>query len=260
MYPGMRMYGSGMTPGAANGMGPGTSNGMAPGTGAMVGGPGTTGYYPGFNMQGYDQQQQQQQQQQYFNNYGFNQQQQCDFQQFQQQQQQQQQQYPGWEQQDPQQQQHQSWNMEWSWNRNQGGQYPGQDKDRKPTAGQTPAATAAAGQTESSTAYQRTLQYVKNCQSWSSPEYPAAPAQDPKEAKLKRSPTEAQVMPPPSIPQMPAPHVHANGMSNGMQPMSGMPMNGMSGMMVKQDNMVLGDMNSSMNQLMEENRYLQMLH
>lgn len=252
MYPGMRMYGTGMGPGTANEMGPGAANGMGPGAGmaggaGMGGGPGTTGYYPGFNMQGYDHQQQQQ----YFNNYGFNQQQQCDFQQFQQQQQ-----YPGWEQQNPQQQQQQqqSWNMEWSWNRNQGGQYPNQDKDRKPSAGQTP---AAGGQIDSSTAYQRTLQYVKNCQSWSSPEYPP---QDQKDTKLKRPPTESQAMPPPSIPQMPTQHVHANGMPNGMQPMVSMPMNGMTGMVVKQDNMVLGDMNSSMNQLMEENRYLQMLH
>ena len=233
MYPGMRMYGGG---------------------GNMQGG----GYYPGFQAgAGYDpaaasaaQYGQQQFPNVYNNQQQFNQQQQCDFNQFQQQQPQQQ--YPpNWEQQ-----QQQSWNMDWSWNgRNQAPAATNPpppvyneavDKDRR--------GSGAAAAPAPSDSYLRTLQYVKNCQSWAnSPENPE---------KLKRSPPH-QAMPPPAMPGVQ--HGHANGMQtmpNGMPQQMGGMQPGMPGMMPvkqQQDNMILGDVNSSMNALMEENRYLQML-
>ena len=246
MYPGMRMYGAG--------------GGMQAGA----------GYYPGFQAGGgYDQAAAAQYGQQQFpavynNQQQFNQQQQqqCEFNQFQQQQHQ----YPAnWEQQHQ-----QSWNMDWSWQaRNQAAaavQPVPNHQAPAPTAGNPPPVYneavdkvdrrgSGAGAAPSD-AYLRTLQYVKNCQSW---------ANSPESAdKQKRSPPHPnQAMPPPAMPGMQHGHASMQAapvMPNGMQQMNSM-QPGMPGMMPvkQQDNMILGDMNSSMNALMEENRYLQML-
>jgi len=232
------------------------NQGMYPGSGMRMysGGMGGLGYYPPAPAaaSGYPDYPQQQQQQQPFNQFNYQQQQQQQYE-WQQQQQQQYGQQQGWTEQ-----QHQQWahsnNMEWgSWARGQAMERRGSQPAQPPVQPSQAAATPAAA----SDSYLRTLQYVKNCQDWST---------TPDGAKPKRSPPPHNgAMPPPTA--MPMPQNHSNGMTimqNGMTNgahMGGMPVNGMpqNVMPSKQDNMVLGDMNSSMSSLMEETRYLQML-
>lgn len=94
--------------------------------------------------------------------------------------------------------------------------------------------------------YQRTLEYVQQCQSWSSPptgDYGSVMSPDSssvKGAKPKGSPgTDSQAMPPPSQPPP---------MGEPRKPSQ-----------IEEGNMVIADMSSSLNTLMEENRYLHMM-
>ena len=76
-------------------------------------------------------------------------------------------------------------------------------------------------------------------------------------------PPAAAVMPPPV--QHSGLHLHNGHAQNnvGMQPAMSAPSSAMAAQQQQQqptkDNMVIGNMSSSMNQLMDENRYLQML-
>ena len=160
--------------------------------------------------------------------------------------------------------------MEWgAWARGSSaverrGSHPAAQGQQPPSAGGQQPAVAPA-----SDSYLRTLQYVKNCQDWSNSVGDGG-------AKPKRSPPHAAgAMPPPS--SVPMPHAATNngGIPSAMQntmanngshmaavAAAGMGIGGGGGMghmPLKQDNMVLGDMNSSMSSLMEETRYLQML-
>merc|ERR1712024_399139 len=78
-------------------------------------------------------------------------------------------------------------------------------------------------------AYQRTLAYVKQCQSWSS-----GPVMSPDKAAGAPSDQGPGVMPPPMASMTPRPATEAG-------------------------NMIIGDMSSSMNILTEENRFLHMM-
>ena len=96
--------------------------------------------------------------------------------------------------------------------------------------------------------YQRTLEYVQQCQSWSSPaggDYSSVMSPDSssvKGAKAKSSPghpgSDSQAMPPPSLPP---------AMGEPSKPLQ------------EGGNMVIADMSSSLNTLMEENRYLHLM-
>jgi uncharacterized protein (DUF736 family) len=137
-------------------------------------------------------------------------------------------------------------------------------------------------QQQSHESYLRTLQYVKSCQNWSAggtaaaargPDYPdhrlQAGGKEVGGAKPKttngRSSEAQAMMPPPSAPitmppQQQAGHLHNGHVQNGLTNLG-------SGIMAvpqqqqssSKDNMIIGNMNSSMNQLMDENRYLQMM-
>jgi hypothetical protein len=100
--------------------------------------------------------------------------------------------------------------------------------------------------------YQRTLEYVQQCQSWSSPatgDYSSVMSPDSSSvkggAKPKGSPgqsgTDSHAMPPPSRPPPSQPMGEPN------KPVQ------------DTGNMVIADMSSSLNTLMEENRYLHMM-
>lgn len=130
-------------------------------------------------------------------------------------------------------------------------QQPGQNKQEtaKRVEGGKMAST---GERMEADTYQRTLEYVQQCQGWSSPatgEYTGVMSPDSssvKGAKSKASPghsgKDSQVMPPPSLPPQNLPQPGENNKS-------------------AQDtgNMVIADMSSSLNTLMEENRYLHMM-
>ena len=114
-----------------------------------------------------------------------------------------------------------------------------------------PKAAVTSGEGMQPEAYQRTLEYVQQCQSWSSPTNPdftgvmSPDSSSVKGAaannKQKSSPShsgDSQAMPPPSRPPPigePSKPVQEGG------------------------NMVIADMSSSLNTLMEENRYLHMM-
>ncbi len=140
--------------------------------------------------------------------------------------------------------------------------------------------TTTANNNNNSDSYLRTLQYVKNCQSWSSnsgvgspPDYnqqqqqqqqQSAVPQSKKPAKTSPAHNPASMPPPTTTGIVPSMHMAAglqmgpgnNMLGAGMPHGSGM---GMGGGHKPNENMVLGDMHSSMNALMEENRYLQMM-
>ena len=219
------------------------------------------------NSQIYNSQQQQQQQQPQGFQSGYNQQHQG----YGQQQQQQQQWYPGgqqtydqnnWsqqqQQQQPQPQQHMGWNTgmnqwsgqqqpnSWSSPRQEGAMYPPQLPPHPQTQphGKAEAKRGEAGAGKSNVemqpeAYQRTLEYVQQCQSWSSGPTGAAGA------KHKRSPPhstqDGAVMPPPGPASLAPGAPGANLQDNSS------------------NNMVIGDMTSSMNLLNEENRFLHLM-
>jgi len=92
-------------------------------------------------------------------------------------------------------------------------------------------------------AYQRTLEYVQQCQSWSSPDSSqpggtgAKPKRSPPQAAGAPSEQVAGVMPPPMAGAMTPRPAEAGAASN----------------------MILGDMSSSMNILNEETRFLHMM-
>lgn len=211
---------------------------------------------------------QQQQQQQGFQP-GYNQQHQG----YGQQQQQQQQWYPGgqqtyeqnnWSQQQPQPQQHMGWNTgmnqwsgqqqpnNWSSPRQEGAMYPPQlpPQAQAQAHGKAEAKRGEAGAGKSNVemqpeAYQRTLEYVQQCQTWSSSSVMSA---DTTGAKHKRSPPhstqDGAVMPPPP-PATLAPVAPVAPVANLQDNSS--------------NNMVIGDMTSSMNLLNEENRFLHLM-
>ena len=119
-------------------------------------------------------------------------------------------------------------------------------------------------------AYQRTLEYVQQCQSWSNTSVMSPDSSSVNGAKPKRSPAhpgaDAQAMPPPTmgtgapLAQMAPP----NGAMTPRHAPNGAAATPVMGEAPKpaQDNssnMVIADMSSSMNTLMEENRYLHMM-
>ena len=137
--------------------------------------------------------------------------------------------------------------------------------------------TTTANNNNNSESYLRTLQYVKNCQSWSSnsgvgspPDYnqqqqqQSAVPQSKKPVKTSPAHNPASMPPPTTTGIVPPMHMAAGlqmGPGNNMLG-AGMPHGpamGMGGGHKPDENMVLGDMHSSMNALMEENRYLQMM-
>ena len=222
-----------------------------------------------------NQQQQQQQQQQQGFQPGYNQQHQGYGQQ------QQQQWYPGaqgyeqnnWSQQQQQQQpqqpqqpqQHMGWNTgmnQWSgqqqpnsWSspsRQEGGMYPPQlpphpqaQPHGKPEPKRGEGGAGKSNVEMQPEAYQRTLEYVQQCQSWSSN---SVMSPDTTGAKHKRSPPhntqDGAVMPPPP-PASVAPAAPGAPGANLQDNSS--------------NNMVIGDMTSSMNLLNEENRFLHLM-
>lgn len=110
-------------------------------------------------------------------------------------------------------------------------------------------------------AYQRTLEYVQQCQSWSNTSVMSPDSSSVNGAKPKRSPAhpgaDAQAMPPPAAMGSGAPVAQ-------MTPQNGAAPSSVMGETPKpaQDsssNMVIADMSSSMNTLMEENRFLHMM-
>lgn len=110
-------------------------------------------------------------------------------------------------------------------------------------------------------AYQRTLEYVQQCQSWSNTSVMSPDSSSVNGAKPKRSPAhpgaDAQAMPPPAAMGPGAPVAQ-------MTPQNGAAPSSVMGETAKpaQDsssNMVIADMSSSMNTLMEENRFLHMM-
>ena len=115
---------------------------------------------------------------------------------------------------------------------------------------EAPKAAVTTGEGMQPEAYQRTLEYVQQCQSWSSPTNPdftgvmspdSSSVKGAAANKQKSSPGhsgDSQAMPPPSRPPPigePSKPVQEGG------------------------NMVIADMSSSLNTLMEENRYLHMM-
>lgn len=115
-----------------------------------------------------------------------------------------------------------------------------------------PKAAVTTGEGMQPEAYQRTLEYVQQCQSWSSPTNPdyttgvmspdSSSVKGAAANKQKSSPGhsgDSQAMPPPSRPP----------------PIVGEP----SKPVQEGGNMVIADMSSSLNTLMEENRYLHMM-
>jgi hypothetical protein len=115
---------------------------------------------------------------------------------------------------------------------------PGPGQGKRPEAGKAPPSSGEGMQPE---AYQRTLEYVQQCQSWSpaTGEYPVMSPDSSSKGQQKGSGSPAQdsqAMPPP------APRT------------AGEPSKP-----VQDGNMVIGDMSSSLNTLMEENRYLHLM-
>jgi len=108
-------------------------------------------------------------------------------------------------------------------------------------------------------AYQRTLEYVQQCQSWSGNDCNNMISPDSSSskggAKPKQSPghtgSDAQVMPPPN----PAQSNQLAANSGSVTPAQG----DSTPKAQESNNMVIADMSSSLNTLMEENRYLQMM-
>jgi len=111
-------------------------------------------------------------------------------------------------------------------------------------------------------AYQRTLEYVQQCQSWSgndcnnmiSPDSSSTKGgSKPKQSPGHSGTTDAQVMPPPNpttshqLAANNAPTVTPAQSDSAPKPQE------------SSNNMVVADMSSSLNTLMEENRYLQMM-
>jgi len=119
-------------------------------------------------------------------------------------------------------------------------------------------------------AYQRTLEYVQQCQSWSNTSVMSPDSSSVNGAKPKRSPghpgADAQAMPPPAMGNG-APVAQMAPQNGAMTPRhapNGAAPTPVMGEAPKpaQDsssNMVIADMSSSMNTLMEENRYLHMM-
>lgn len=120
-------------------------------------------------------------------------------------------------------------------------------------------------------AYQRTLEYVQQCQSWSSTSVVSPDSSSVPGAKQKQSPghpgADAQAMPPPAAMGSGAPLAQMAPQSGTMTPRhapGGAAATPVMGEAPKQaqdssSNMVIADMSSSMNTLMEENRYLHMM-
>lgn len=120
-------------------------------------------------------------------------------------------------------------------------------------------------------AYQRTLEYVQQCQSWSSTSVVSPDSSSVNGAKQKHSPghpgADAQAMPPPAALGSGAPLAQMAPQSGAMTPRhapAGAAATPVMGETPKQaqdssSNMVIADMSSSMNTLMEENRYLHMM-
>merc|ERR1719382_531494 len=115
-------------------------------------------------------------------------------------------------------------------------------------------------------AYQRTLEYVQQCQSWSSTSVVSPDSSSVPGAKQKQSPghpgADAQAMPPPAAMGSGAPLAQMAPQSGAMTPRhapGGAAATPVMGEAPKQaqdssSNMVIADMSSSMNALMEENR------
>ena len=169
-----------------------------------------------------------------------------------------------WTQQQQQQGQYgQQWNQQQCWGQDQGqwaqgqqwsgarapaapGMYPMQGQQQpvplKQEAGKLSKAPAT-GEGMQPETYQRTLEYVQQCQSWSSPTSVMSPDSSQGTAigaKPKvSSGQDSAAMPPPSCPPP---------MGEPSKPVQG-----------GDGNMVIADMSSSLNTLMEENRYLHMM-
>ena len=120
----------------------------------------------------------------------------------------------------------------------------------KPDAGKRVEAQKAAGEGMQSETYQRTLEYVQQCQSWSSPTNPDyTGVMSPDSSSVKGAGTEKQKSSP-----------SHTGDTQAMPPPSRPPPIGEPSKPVQEGgNMVIADMSSSLNTLMEENRYLHMM-
>ena len=128
------------------------------------------------------------------------------------------------------------------------------DSNKRAPAATATAATAAAGSNKTNVemqpeAYQRTLEYVQQCQSWSSSNVMSPDSSSVNGAKPKRSPPHPAVDGAAAAAAMPPPMT--NG---GMAPAgSSRPADN------NTSNMIIGDMSSSMNLLNEETRFLHMM-
>lgn len=146
----------------------------------------------------------------------------------------------------------------------EGGQQHQAPAQAKKTEGKSSSATGANAPEMQPETYQRTLEYVQQCQSWSGGEYNNVMSPDSSSvkggAKPKKSPThpgsDSQTMPPPSaapagpmppVGQIPPTHTQTQGMGEPAKVNS------------ESNNMVIADMSSSLTTLMEENRYLHMM-